>query len=67
MGTPEKEKNEYNWLDDPFVEKPEEQLKQGMGSSSKLFVGCGCLIVLVVMVILVVLFFASLSDFLMNS
>lgn len=46
---------EYNWLDDPFDEKKaaKEQQQAGMSSRSKIFVGVGCLIVLLVLIVLV--------------
>ncbi len=39
-------KEEYDWLNDPFDEKKAAQEAQQahMSSGSKLFVGCGCLV-----------------------
>lgn len=48
------DKQDYNWLDDPFDEKKAaaEQQQSGMTGRSKLFVGIGCLAVVLVIAVL---------------
>ena len=56
---------EYNWLDDPFDEKKaaKEQQQAGMSSRSKLFVGIGCLAVIVVIALMVFVGVGALGAF----
>lgn len=51
------EKNEYDWVDDPF--KDESSIQKGMSKSSKAFVGCGCLVAVVIMIVLIIGLFES--------
>lgn len=57
------QKKNYDWIDDPFKET-EQQLDKGMGSGSKLLVGCGCLVAVLVIVVLAFLFFTGFSTIL---
>lgn len=51
-------REEYDWLDDPFNEKKSSQDPAGMGKGPRVAIGCGCLVVVVA---LVVLLFAGLN------
>ncbi len=48
----EHEKKDYDWLDDPFTDKPQKESGQGMGSGSKMFIGCGCLVVVIAIAVI---------------
>lgn len=56
---------EYNWLDDPFDEKKaaKEQQQASMSSRSKLFIGIGCLAVVLVIALLVFAGIGALGAF----
>lgn len=57
--------DEYNWLDDPFDEKKaaKEQQQAGMSGRSKLFVGIGCLVVVLALVLLALMGVSVLGAF----
>lgn len=52
-------KKEYDWIDDPFKEEPQ-QHKQGMSTGSKAFIGGGCLVVLIGLIVVSVMFFSGM-------
>ena len=55
-------KEQYDWLDDPFDDKKNAQIKAGMSGGSKLAVVLGCAGVLVVILILVVFVVLGLAS-----
>ena len=55
-------KEQYDWLDDPFDEKKNAQVKAGMSGGSKLAVVLGCAGVLVVLLVLAVFMTLGLAS-----
>ncbi|MBE6466077.1 hypothetical protein [Denitrobacterium detoxificans] len=55
-------KEQYDWLDDPFDEKKNAQMKAGMSGGSKLAVVLGCVGVLVVLLVLAVFMTLGLAS-----
>ena len=55
-------KEQYDWLDDPFDEKKNAQIKAGMSGGSKLAVVLGCAGVLVVLLVLAVFMTLGLAS-----
>ncbi|ANE22740.1 MAG: hypothetical protein K6F70_07740 [Eggerthellaceae bacterium] len=55
-------KEQYDWLDDPFDEKKNAQVKAGMSGGSKLAVVLGCVGVLVVLLVLAVFMTLGLAS-----
>lgn len=55
-------KEQYDWLDDPFDEKKNAQIKAGMSGGSKLAVVLGCVGVLVVLLVLAVFMTLGLAS-----
>ena len=62
MGRTDKE--EFDWLNDPFDEKKaaKEQLRAATSNGTKFALGCGCLVAVVGVVIIVVLMLAGIAD-----
>lgn len=52
-------RDSYNWLDDPFNEKPADHRR--LDSTSKTLLGVGCLLVVVLVIIALVLAFITLG------
>ena len=57
-----RDKEEFDWLDDPFNDKKAQQQQAGMSGNAKMAVGCGCLLVVAAMVVLLVFAGASFMD-----
>lgn len=53
---------QYDWLDDPFDDKKNAQVKAGMSGGSKLAILLGCVGVLVVVLILVIVMMLGLAS-----
>ena len=61
---------DYDWLEDPFNEKPDEDegaSKSGMSTGSKVAVSIGCLAVLVIFVLVLFLSCTTLSSLVVES
>lgn len=50
-----KDKEDYDWINDPFDEKKiaEERERQGMSGTSKTLVGAGCLLFVLGLIVLI--------------
>lgn len=59
-----KQKQEYDWLDDPFDEKKAAKDAQGMSGTAKTALGCGCLLVVAAFVVLLAYAGFSMLDIL---
>ena len=55
-------KDDFDWRDDPFDEKTAHQQQGGMGSGSKLALGCGCLVAVVGIVVLLMFALVNVID-----
>ena len=62
MGRTDKE--EFDWLNDPFDEKKaaREQARAATSGGTKIALGCGCLVAVVGVVIIAVLMLAGIAD-----
>lgn len=64
-GGGKKQKEEFDWLDDPFDEKKAAREEaRGMSSGTKLALGCGCVLVVAAIVVLFVFAAVSMLDIL---
>ena len=64
-----KDKEEFDWLDDPFDEKKaaREQVQAATSGGTKLALGCGCLLVVVAVVVLIVIAAVGALDILADA